>query len=215
MFNEVPPAEALERLLQGNRAYAEDRAGEERLAHSVLRRHLVEQQRPFGIVLGCSDSRVPVEIVFNQNLGDLFVIRVAGNVLNDHVIGSIEYAVEMFGSSLLMVMGHSQCGAVRATVDSILHGTPVNSRANALIDSIRPAIESVPRDRSMLEAAIEANIRHVARALEQSTPIIAPAVAAGRLGVVGAEYHLETGLVSVITQAVPKQTERSPAHAAE
>jgi len=215
MFNEVPPVEALERLLQGNRAYAEDRAGEERHAHSILRRHAIAQQRPFGIVLGCSDSRVPVEIVFNQNLGDLFVIRVAGNVLNDHVIGSIEYAVEMFGSSLIMVVGHSQCGAVTATVDSILHGTTVNSRVNALIDSIRPAIENVSRDENMLEAAIAANIRHVARELEGCMPIIAPAIAAGRLGVVGAEYHLETGLVSVITQAVPKQSGRSPAHAAE
>lgn len=148
-------------------------------------------------------------------MGDLFVIRVAGNVLNDHVIGSIEYAVEMFGSSLIMVVGHSQCGAVTATVDSILHGTPVNSRVNALVESIRPAIEHVPRDASMLEPAIEANIRHVARELERSTPIIAPAIAAGRLGVVGAEYHLETGLVSVICQAILKQTERSRAHAAE
>jgi carbonic anhydrase len=203
MFNEVPPHKALQRLLDGNRAYAADEAGEDRHAHSVLRRHAIAAQRPFGIILGCSDSRVPVEIVFNQNLGDLFVIRVAGNVLNDHVIGSIEYAVEMFGSSLIMVLGHTQCGAVTATVDSILHGTPVHSRVNALVESIRPGIQHIPHDENMLEAAIDANIRHVAQELQRSTPIIAPAIEQGRVGVVGAEYHLASGLVSILTQALP------------
>lgn len=203
MLNEVPPHEALQRLLDGNRAYADDAAGDDRHAHSVLRRHAIAAQRPFGIVLGCSDSRVPVEIIFNQNLGDLFVIRVAGNVLNDHIVGSIEYAVEMFGSSLIMVLGHTQCGAVTATVESLLHGTPVHSRVNALVESIRPALEHIPKTEDMLDTAIAANIRSVAQELQGSTPIIAPAIEQGRVGVVGAEYHLASGLVSVLYEAMP------------
>ncbi|MDQ6930557.1 MAG: carbonic anhydrase, partial [Candidatus Eremiobacteraeota bacterium] len=127
MPNTVTPQQALERLIAGNRTYATDRAAQDH-AHEIHRRHLIAGQNPFGIVLGCSDSRVPVEIVFDQTIGNLFVIRVAGYVLSDHVVGSIEYAVQTFGSSLIMVLGHSHCGAVTAAVEAVTQHNAAGSR---------------------------------------------------------------------------------------
>jgi carbonic anhydrase len=187
----IPPADALQRLIEGNRSYAADVAPEAMHAHAVKRRHLIAEQRPFATVLGCSDSRVPIEIVFNQSLGDLFVIRVAGNILNDHVIGSIEYA-------LVMVLGHSGCGAVTAAVDAVVNLGMAKSRIATIIDAIRPSVERVQERDDLLEAAIEENVRSVTAALQQSQPIVTAARAEGRLAVVGAEYHLSTGIVSTL-----------------
>lgn len=196
MYKTIPPAEALKRLLEGNGRYAIDEGLEGLHAHSVTRRHLIAAQQPFATVIGCSDSRVPVEIVFNQGLGDLFVIRVAGNILNDHVIGSVEYAVETFGCSLVMVLGHSNCGAVTAAVDAVLHGRTAPSRIASIVDAIRPAVEEV-RDRdNVIEAAVEQNVRSVTSVLQEAPPIISAARKQGRLAVVGAEYHLSTGRVT-------------------
>ncbi|MDP9018224.1 MAG: carbonic anhydrase [Candidatus Eremiobacteraeota bacterium] len=198
MNRTVPPEAALRRLIEGNRRYAADDYPEGMHAHAVNRRHTMAEQRPFAIVLGCSDSRVPIEIVFNQSLGDLFVIRVAGNILNDHVIGSVEYALEMFGSSLVMVLGHSNCGAVTAAVDSVQNGHQPPSRIATIVDAIRPSVESVRGENDLLEAAIAQNVRNVTTDLQTMDPLIATARTQGRLAVVGAEYHLSTGLVTVL-----------------
>jgi carbonic anhydrase len=194
----ISPLEALQRLIDGNRHYAADDAPEGMLAHAAARRHSISEQNPFAIVLGCSDSRVPIEIVFNQSLGDLFVIRVAGNILNDHIIGSVEYAIEMFGCSLVMVLGHSNCGAVTAAVDSVMAHRHAPSRIATIVDAIRPSVELVRDQDDMLDAAIAQNVRSVTSTLQQMQPLIATARTRGRLAVVGAEYQLSTGLVSIL-----------------
>ncbi|GAC1659410.1 MAG: carbonic anhydrase [Vulcanimicrobiaceae bacterium] len=213
MEHTVSAQEALQRLIEGNRTYAQDHASQDH-AHADHRHHHIAEQRPFAVVLGCSDSRVPVEIVFNQTLGKLFVIRVAGNVLSDHVIGSMEYAVETFGSSLILVLGHSHCGAVSATVDAVLKKESPRSRVAEIVKSIRPAVESVSEDANVLEAAIKAHVRSVVEEL-RGEEAFKPALHAGKLAILGAEYHLETGLVEILTPAIPTLTERSSARAVE
>lgn len=198
MNHTISPAEALQRLIDGNRKYAADEAPEGMHAHAVKRRHSIDEQRPFAIVLGCSDSRVPIEIVFHQGLGDLFVIRVAGNILSDHVIGSVEFAIVAFACPLVMVLGHSNCGAITAAVDAVLNDRPGRSRIATIVDAIRPCVEAVRGRDDVLEAAIEQNIRHVTSTLQQAQPEIETARMQKRLAVVGAEYHLETGLVTLL-----------------
>jgi carbonic anhydrase len=194
----MTPAQALQRLLDGNKRYAADDAPEAMHAHAVNRRHSIADQRPFATVLGCSDSRVPIEIVFNQGLGELFVIRVAGNILNDHVIGSVEYAIETFGCALVMVLGHSNCGAVTAAVDAVVHQRRAPARIATIVDAIRPNVEIVRNEPDLLEAAIAQNVHSVTATLQQTQPLITAARKAGLLAVVGAEYHLSTGNVSTL-----------------
>jgi len=194
----MSPPQALQRLLDGNRRYAADDAPEAMHAHAVNRRHSIADQRPFAVVLGCSDSRVPIEIVFNQSLGDLFVIRIAGNILSDHVIGSVEFAIETFGCPLVIVLGHSNCGAVTAAVDAELNQRTVHARIATIVDAIRPCVQLVRDQRDVLEAAIAQNIRNVTSTLQQTQPVIALARTQERLAVVGAEYHLSTGRVSIL-----------------
>lgn len=213
MPNTVKPYDALQRLIEGNQKYADDLARSDH-AHAIHRRHAIAEQRPFGIVLGCSDSRVPVEIIFDQTLGNLFVIRVAGYVLSDHVIGSLEYAVQTFGSSLIMVLGHSHCGAVTATVEAVLEDKPVSSRVSTIVESIRPAVESVRTETNVLEAAIKAHIRSVTAKL-QNDEVLKASIDAGKLAIVGAEYHLGTGLVQIVTSGAPTPPQRSTVPAAE
>ena len=209
----MKPYDALQRLIEGNQKYADDLARSDH-AHAIHRRHAIAEQRPFGIVLGCSDSRVPVEIIFDQTLGNLFVIRVAGYVLSDHVIGSLEYAVQTFGSSLIMVLGHSHCGAVTATVEAVLEDKPVSSRVSTIVESIRPAVESVRTETNVLEAAIKAHIRSVTAKL-QNDEVLKASIDAGKLAIVGAEYHLGTGLVQIVTSGAPTPPQRSTVPAAE
>jgi carbonic anhydrase len=198
VFRTITPPQALQRLLDGNKRYTADDAPEAIHAHAVNRRYSIAEQRPFATVLGCSDSRVPIEIVFNQGLGDLFVIRVAGNILNDHVIGSIEYAIETFGCPLVMVLGHSNCGAVTAAVDSVVRQNRPPARIATIVDAIRPSVELVRNEADLLEASIAQNVRNVTRTLQHMQPLITAARKAGRLAVVGAEYHLSTGNVSTL-----------------
>jgi carbonic anhydrase len=198
VFRTITPAQALQRLIDGNKRYTADDAPEAMHAHAVNRRYSIAEQRPFATVLGCSDSRVPIEIVFNQGLGDLFVIRVAGNILNDHVIGSIEFAIETFGCPLVMVLGHSNCGAVTAAIDAVVHQHRAPARIATIVDAIRPNVEIVRDEADLLEAAIAQNVRSVTSTLQQTQPLITAARKAGRLAVVGAEYHLSTGNVSIL-----------------
>lgn len=198
MHRTIPPVKALQRLIDGNRRYAADEPPEDMHSHAVSRRLSIDDQRPFAVVLGCSDSRVPVEIVFNQGLGDLFVIRVAGNILNDHVIGSIEYAIEMFGCPLIMVLGHSNCGAVTAAVGAVSSGRDPQARIATIVDAIRPSVQPVRDREDPIETAIAHNVRSVTSTLQQTEPIIATARSLARAAVVGGVYHLSTGLVSLL-----------------
>lgn len=157
-------------------------------------------QVPFAVILGCSDSRVPLEIIFDQGIGDLFVVRVAGNVLDEIVLGSIEFAVEKFQSPLLMVLGHANCGAVTATLNAIEQGTVAPGNIASLVEAIKPAIEPV---RSLpgewVTHAVRANVLHVVEQLKSVGPIIGRRYQENKLQIVGAEYALATGQVQVLT----------------
>ncbi len=169
-------------MIDGNRRYAADDTPVGMHDHVAKRRLTIAEQRPFAVVLGCSDARVPVEIVLNQSLGDLFVIRVAGNVLGDHVIGSVEYAIETFGCPLVMVLGHSNCGAVTAAVEAVVNGRPVASRIATIVDAIRPNVELVRHHDDVLQAAIAQNVRTVTLVLQKTAPLILAAREHGSSG---------------------------------
>lgn len=194
---------ALSRLMEGNRRYA---AGETTALDESpkWRREVAEEQDPFAVVLDCSDSRVPPELLFDQGLGDLFVVRVAGNVVNDAVLGSIEYAVGEFGVPLLMVLGHERCGAVTAAVEETEDVTAPPAHVIAVVDPILPAVEEA-RNRSgdtgdeLVDGAVRANIGLSRERLRSPLPILGPAVDRGDLRVVGAYYDLEDGHV-VLTE---------------
>jgi carbonic anhydrase len=198
----IQAREALERLRAGNdRFVAEmrDRAG----GTSGHRHHATAaDQAPFAVVLGCSDSRVPVEIVFDQSLGDLFVIRVAGNIVAPSQIGSVEFAAERFGTRLVVVMGHSLCGAIQATLEELLRPTENQSRnMRSIVGRIRPAVESLlstelRRDPdALVRHAVRANIRASANQLRHGSEVIEQLIQTEGLLVVGAEYALDTGVV--------------------
>ena len=186
--------EALEKLLQGNRRFLTGKSTV--LKQMAGRRQAVAAgQHPFAIILGCSDSRVPPEIVFDHTLGDLFIVRVAGNIVHDPGLGSIEYAATHFGAPLLMVLGHAQCGAVAAA----LAGGEAPGHIRSLVDAIRPAVDGV-RDQpgDPLDNAVRANIRRIVGELKASQPILADLVGEKKLKVVGAHYTLLSGKVEVI-----------------
>lgn len=185
--------QALETLKAGNKQYASAK-----LAHpnqTVDRRtELVKGQKPFAIILCCSDSRVPPELIFDQGLGDLFVVRVAGNVVDDVALGSIEYAAEHLGTPLLMVLGHEKCGAITATVE----GGKAPGHIDAVVKALKPAVDKVkdqPGDK--VENAVKANIELIVDQLKTSRPILAELVKENKLKVVGARYDLDTGLVDI------------------
>lgn len=182
------------RLVDGNVRYA---AGKPlRLDHSARREVTAKGQNPFAIVLGCSDSRVPPEVVFDQGLGDLFIVRVAGNIADDVALGSMEYAVDHFATPLIVVLGHEKCGAVSATVDVVKSGAMPGPHISSLVTAIEPAVEAskgLPGD--PVENAIHANVLRVVEELKTSQPVLAAAVTAGKLQIVGAEYHLASGKV--------------------
>lgn len=192
---QITGAAALQRLKSGNARYV---AGKPlRLDHSARREKVAPAQLPFAIVLGCSDSRVPPEILFDQSLGDIFTIRVAGNIADDLAIGSMEYAVAHFGTPLIVVLGHERCGAVAATVEAIEKGENPPPHIASLVDAIRPAVTaSQGMKGDPVENAIATHIAQTVAALKAAGPVLAPAVASGKLEIVGAEYHLATGRVS-------------------
>lgn len=184
------PDHALDRLKAGNHRYVHGEVSHHHQTGSRMR-VIAAGQHPFAIVLGCADSRVPPEIIFDQGLGDLFVIRVAGNILDDAILGSIEYATEELGSSLVLVLGHERCGAVAAT----LKHAEVPGHISTLLQAIQPAVDRArtwPGD--LLDNAVKANIQHVVGQLSTSTPV-ARLVESQRLKVVGAQYSLACGTV--------------------
>ena len=192
---------ALQRLREGNRRFA---AGDPRLdSRSGARRgELASSQEPFAAILGCSDSRVPVEIVFDQGLGDLFVIRVAGNVVAPSQIGSVEFAAERFCTRLVVVLGHSRCGAITATLEQLQRPRENQSRnLHSIVERIRPSLQGLlatelGRDPdALVREAVRANIRASVGHLQHGSQVIEQMVRNSGLLVVGAEYSLETGLV--------------------
>jgi carbonic anhydrase len=198
----IPAREALERLQEGNRRFvAEVRASGVRTS-AARRRELAESQAPFAIILGCSDSRVPAEIVFDQGLGDLFVIRVAGNIVAPSQVGSVEFAASQFGTRLVVVLGHSECGAVGATVAALQQPTePESANINSIVARIRPSVETLlatdlRHDReALVRQAVRANIRASANQLRHGSDVLERLIGKDGLAVVGAEYSLETGVV--------------------
>jgi carbonic anhydrase len=192
------PADALARLLGGNRRFVR---GHARHPHQSLAdlREVAAGQHPFAITLGCADSRVPPELLFDQGLGDLFDNRVAGNIVDDLLLGSVEFAVEEFGSPLIVVLGHERCGAITATIDAIRAGGTAPGHIGAIVEALRPIVEPVldePGD--PVENGVRANIRAQVAALHSRSEIVAEHVHDGRLRVVGARYDLDNGRVSLV-----------------
>jgi carbonic anhydrase len=193
---------ALARLREGNRRFAAGAGGGAIARAGERRAELLAGQEPFAIVLGCSDSRVPAELVFDQGLGDLFVIRVAGNVVAPSQIGSVEFAAAQFGTRLVVVLGHTRCGAVLATLEELRRPGETRSRhLRSIVDRVRPAVEPLLatglRDdpEALLRQAVRANIRAAASHLRHGSELLEQLITRDGLRVVGAEYALETGEV--------------------
>jgi carbonic anhydrase len=197
----IEARKALELLREGNRRFVAERQRDGRTG-ATRRQEVTERQEPFAIILGCSDSRVPAEIVFDQGLGDLFVIRVAGNIVAPSQIGSVEFAAEQFGTRLVVVLGHSGCGAILATIDQLKRPVEMQSRnLRAIVDRVRPSVESLLATplrndaEALVSHAVRANVRASASNLRHGSDILEQLIERDGLLVVGAEYSLETGVV--------------------
>lgn len=194
----IPAEEALRRLQQGNETFRSGK-GFHLETEALLKLNSQKDQKPFAIILGCSDSRVPAEIVFGQGIGDLFVIRVAGNIVAPSQIASIEFAAENFGTRLVVVLGHSRCGAVKATLEQLVK--PVANRSPhlySIVDRIRPAVENLLQagsDEDLMACAVRSNIEASVNNLQLGSDILKDLVSKRGLMIVGAEYCLDTGRV--------------------
>jgi carbonic anhydrase len=191
----APPASpeaALRALMEGNRRFAQGRANNPNRTLARLQ-ELGTRQAPFAAVLACADSRVPVEILFDQGFGDVFVTRVAGNIATSEVIGSLEYATEVLGAKVVMVLGHSGCGAVKATMD----GQVVPGQIGSLYPYIFPAVEDA-RARG-LDAVVEENVRNQVDILRAASPVLATALRSRKVEVAGGMFNFRTGLVAPVT----------------
>jgi carbonic anhydrase len=198
----IPAREALERLRQGNLRFAANVRGSDAFVSHMRRVELASGQQPFAIILGCSDSRVPAEIIFDQGLGDLFVIRVAGNIVAPSQVGSVEFAAARYSTRLVVVLGHSQCGAILATLEQLREPTANQSRnLQSIVDRIRPSVEAVfagsvgPDSDALVQQAVRANIRASVDHLRHGSRVLEELIQDEGLLVVGAEYALETGVV--------------------
>lgn len=201
---------ALARLVEGNQRFVANARNPVAKNHHDRRAELASGQEPFAIILGCSDSRVPVELVFDQGLGDLFVIRVAGNIVAPSQMGSVEFAAEHFGTRLVVVLGHSHCGAIISALEEARQ--PVASQSpnlRSIVDSIRPAVETLVQDGQALDQdeivrqAVRANVCVSVNKLRHGSTILKNLIAAGKLRIVGAEYSLETGEVDFFENTSP------------
>jgi len=191
----VAPAEAISKLEEGNGRYTSGN-----LQHpgqtAERRTELANTQHPFATIVSCSDSRVPPEIVFDQGLGDLFIVRVAGNVINDEGLGSIEYSVDHLGTRLILVLGHQSCGAVKAARETIAAKGKAPGHIESLVMAIKPAVEATAKDD--LDTTVKANVKNVVQALRSSTPILKAKVDSGEIQVIGGYYSLDTGAVTFL-----------------
>ena len=193
----VAPAEAISKLKEGNGRYTSGS-----LQHpgqtTERRKELANVQHPFAAIVSCSDSRVPPEIVFDQGLGDLFIVRVAGNVINDEGMGSIEYTVDHLGTRLILVLGHQSCGAVKAARETIAAKGKAPGHIESLVTAIKPAVEATAKDD--LDTTVKANVKNVVQALRSSTPILKAKVDSGEIQVIGGYYSLDTGAVTFLDE---------------
>ena len=196
----ITALEALARLREGNQRFVAGLRSLDSLLSPTRRAELLTEQHPFAIVLGCSDSRVPAELVFDQGLGDLFVIRVAGNIVAPSQVGSVEFAADRFSTPLVVVLGHTGCGAILATLEDARSGTRQSPNLRSIVTRIRPAVETllaagVDDDEDLVRQAVRANVRASADHLRHGSALLEQLIHDGRLLVVGAEYSLETGEV--------------------
>lgn len=199
----ISAQEALQRLQTGNQQFVDSlEHNSDSPVHQVPRPKLVAVQEPIAVILGCSDARVPAEIVFNQQLGELFVIRVAGNIVAPSLTGSVEFAVEAFGTPLVVVMGHTQCGAVAATYDALTGAGKADTKnLQSIVNRVRPAMQGLLETdlrhdpQALKRQAVRNNVRISANQLRNSTQLLEGKIQGGELLIVGAEYSLETGKV--------------------
>jgi carbonic anhydrase len=206
----VTPDQALAKLLEGNTHYVNGNLDNlDKMSEAKNRKLVAAGQAPYAIVLTCSDSRVPPEILFDKGLGEIFVVRVAGNIVAPHELGSIEYAIEHLGSSLVMVLGHERCGAVKSTYDA--YPAEVEGNIGSLVKDITPAVETVvghtPKPTGSVEQAAQVeecvveNIKLVSESLETKSPIIKEFVHLGKVKIVRAKYDLDDGKVRLLESA--------------
>ena len=198
----ISASDALERLREGNRRFVAGEHTIDELASGIRRMAVVSGQRPIATILGCSDSRVPVEVVFDQGFGDLFVIRVAGNIVAPSQVGSVEFAAERLGTRLVVVLGHTRCGAVTATLEDLQRPASNQSwNMNSIVSRIRPSVEGLletelRHDHDLLfDKAVRANVRASVNQLRHGSDVLELLIRRDGLRVVGAEYSLETGIV--------------------
>ena len=215
----ISAEEALERLREGNRRFVHDLKSPHQFLNQVRRAELPKDQEPFAIILGCADARVPAEIIFDQGLGDLFVIRVAGNIVAPSLVGSVEFAAARFGTRLVVVLGHSRCGAILATLEALREPNTLQSRnLRSIVDRVRPSVTSLIEsdagydEHELIDRAVRANIRVSTDHLRSGSEILEQLVQNDGLRVVGAEYSLETGEVDFFDGVeTPKAKPRRPA----
>ncbi|OTG83783.1 carbonic anhydrase [Acinetobacter sp. ANC 4648] len=196
--------EALERLKQGNQRFVKGETQHIKFLSHQQRAEMAESQEPFAIILGCSDSRVPAEMVFDQGLGDLFVIRVAGNIVAPSQVGSVEFAADSFSCPIVIVLGHTHCGAIHSTIEALRHPDKTSSSANlmSIVNRVRPSVEILMQtelkdDLEKLSVhAIRSNVFASVNQLRHGSAVLENLIAKGQLKVVGAEYSLETGEVT-------------------
>jgi carbonic anhydrase len=204
----IPAQEALELLKDGNRDFVSGTRREETVLTHSQRAELARDHHPFAIILGCSDARVPAEIVFNQGLGDLFVIRVAGNIVAPSQIGSIEFAAARFDTRLVVVLGHSQCGAIEATLEQLRQPAERQSRnLHSIVDRVRPSVEPLLHTElrsdpaALMRRAVRSNVMASVHQLRHGSEVLEELIQNEGLLVVGAEYSLESGIVEFLEGA--------------
>lgn len=210
----IPAPEALARLREGNRRFFAEVRSDDDLTSRNRRMALTDVQEPFAIILGCSDSRVPAELIFDQGLGDLFVIRVAGNIVAPSQVGSVEFAAERFHTRLVVVLGHSNCGAIEATIEELGRPSKDQSRnLRAIVDRIRPSVEPLMATelrhdlKALAHEAVRANIRASVNHLRHGSDVLEQVIDRDGLLIVGAEYSLATGVVDFFD--VPASVQRT------
>jgi carbonic anhydrase len=197
----ISPGEALQKLLEGNLRYLSGQMTAQKLSDQATRQSLAKGQKPYAVILSCSDSRVPPEIIFDKGLGEIFVVRVAGNVPDPIILGSIEYAVEHLGSPLIVVLGHKRCGAVTAALEA--KGVP-EGNVGAILKALAPAValakkEAKGKDRpELVETAIDDNVKLVCASLTKQSKVLRHAVEEGKVRIVGAKYDLDDGVVKIM-----------------
>ena len=193
----IPASEALQRLRDGNYRFVHGEENDLQSINQARRAELVDGQSPFAVIVACSDSRVPVELIFDQGLGDLFVIRVAGNIVAPSQIGSVEFAAANLGTKLVVVLGHSNCGVVDATLKELSLQQEIRSpNLRSIVDRIGPAVEAL--DNPSLNDAVVANVRNSVARLRSGSGILEALIDSGDLTVVGAKYSIESGVVDFL-----------------